>query len=74
MKRNLFVRKVECWDCQEKFHLVILTKYNGVLCKKCYESKYNEMKQLFHDFMASFEVNTTPISKNILRHWRTCWK
>jgi len=56
MKRNLFVRKVECWQCQKKFHLAILTKYNGVLCKQCYEHKYDAMKKLFHDFMASFEV------------------
>jgi len=41
---------------QAKFHLAVLNKYNGVLCKKCYQKKYDEMKRLFHDFMASFEV------------------
>ena len=56
MKRNLFVRKGECWDCHEKFHLLVITKYNGLLCKKCYQEKYKDMKHLFFDFIASFEV------------------
>ena len=56
MKRNLFVRRVECWECHEKFHLLIITKYNGVLCKKCYKDKHENMLSLFHDFIASFEV------------------
>jgi len=56
MKRNLFVRKVECWQCTKKIHLAVLTKYNGVLCKNCYEEKYEALKTLFHEFMASFEV------------------
>ncbi|MHA1454864.1 MAG: hypothetical protein ACTSR5_02605 [Promethearchaeota archaeon] len=56
MKRNIFVRKVECWQCFEKFHLGVITKYNGILCKKCYQEKYEEMKTLFFDFIASFEV------------------
>ena len=56
LKRNMFVRKVECWQCSEKFHLVIITKYNGILCKKCYQEKREEMKALFFDFIASFEV------------------
>jgi len=56
MKRNFFVRKVGCWQCNEKFHLLIITKYNGLLCKKCYQVKHEEMKTLFIDFLASFEV------------------
>jgi len=56
MKRNLFVRKVECWQCHKKSHLLIITKYNGVLCKKCYQEKHEAMKKLFIDFLASFEV------------------
>jgi len=27
-----------------------------LLCKKCYQEKYEEMKTLFIDFLASFEV------------------
>jgi len=49
MKRNLFVRKVECWQCQEKLHLLIMTKYNGNLCKNCYIERYEEMKTLFFE-------------------------
>ncbi|MHA1671626.1 MAG: hypothetical protein ACTSV5_13790 [Promethearchaeota archaeon] len=56
LKRNLFARKVECWQCTKKIHLAVLTKYNGVLCKKCYHKKYETMKRLFIDFLASFEV------------------
>jgi len=34
----------------------VLTRYNGVLCKNCYAEKYEALKTLFHEFMASFEV------------------
>ena len=56
MKRNMFVRKVECWECYGKIHLAVITKYNGVLCKRCCQQKHEEMKSLFFDFIASFEV------------------
>jgi len=54
MKRNLFVRKVECWQCAKKIHLAVLTRYNGVLCKNCYEEKYEALKTLFHELTLFF--------------------
>ena len=66
IKTNKFVRKVECWQCSEKFHMVIITKYNGILCKKCYQEKHEEMKTLFFDFIASFEVEYDTYFKEYL--------
>lgn len=47
MKRNLFLKKIECWECNQFFHKLILTKYHGVLCKSCYNALYEETKSLF---------------------------
>lgn len=55
-KANKFFRKVECWNCHAFFHKVVLTKYHGILCKKCYREEYEEVKSIFLDFIASFEV------------------
>ncbi len=55
-KTNKFFRKVECWNCNAFFHKVVLTKYHGILCKKCYREECEKVKSLFLDFIASFEV------------------
>ena len=55
-KANKFFRKVECWNCNAFFHKVVLTKYHGILCKKCYGEKFEGAKSIFLDFIASFEV------------------
>ncbi len=55
-KANKFLRKVECWNCNIFFHKVVLTKYHGILCRKCYGEKFEETKSIFLDFIASFEV------------------
>jgi len=56
VKTNKSLRKVECWKCGAFFRKVVLTKYRGVLCKKCYREEYEEAKSIFFDFIASFEV------------------
>ncbi|KKL65917.1 hypothetical protein LCGC14_2150210, partial [marine sediment metagenome] len=32
-KSNFFIQKSECWDCNDFFHRLVLTKYDGVLCR-----------------------------------------
>ena len=55
-KANNFFRKVECWNCNAFFRKVVLTKYHGILCKKCYRKEYEGIKSIFFDFIVSFEV------------------
>jgi len=43
-KTNKFFRKVECWNCNAFFHKVVLTKYHGILSRKCYGEEYEEVK------------------------------
>ncbi|MBA7617124.1 hypothetical protein ES703_24435 [subsurface metagenome] len=56
IKTNKFLKKVECWKCSAFFHEVVLAKYRGVLCEKCYREEYEEVKSIFFDFIASFDV------------------
>ena len=44
---NYFFKKLECWECCDFYHQLILTKYHGVLCKKCYQDLHEEAKKTF---------------------------
>ena len=53
VKTNKFVRKVECWKCGAFFRRVVLTKYHGVLCVKCYDSLYLNLFYPFNTYYRS---------------------
>jgi len=38
------------------FQQVVLTKYHGILCRKCYGEEFEEAKSIFFEFLANFEV------------------
>ena len=55
-KSNFFIQKSECWDCNDFFHRLVLTKYDGVLCRPCYRVRYLETRSFFYDFFEAYEI------------------
>ncbi|MHA1461109.1 MAG: hypothetical protein ACTSO8_06465, partial [Promethearchaeota archaeon] len=42
--------KVECWMCNGFYRQVVLTKYHGVACKKCYQELHEGARNNFFLF------------------------
>ena len=53
---NFFAKKVECWNCNAFFNRVVITKYHGILCKKCYHALHKEAKQTFFYFISALDI------------------
>ena len=61
---NYFIKKLECWECCDFYHQLILTKYHGVLCKKCYQDLHEEAKKTFLFFASALEIEfDTPLEE-----------
>ena len=56
-KTNFFKKPVECWNCCELKHKIVLTKHHGVLCKQCYGELYEDYLHHFNFFMSSLEMD-----------------
>ena len=56
-KTNFFLKSIECWNCNESKHNMVLTKYHGVICKQCYIDLYVEYHYHFNLFMSSLEID-----------------
>ena len=53
---NYFFKKVECWTCNGFYRQVVITKYHGVACKKCYQELHNEAKNNFFHFASALGI------------------
>jgi len=61
---NYFFKKVECWNCSGFFHRVVITKFNGIVCKKCYQALHEEAKQTFFYFVSALGIEfDTPLDE-----------
>jgi hypothetical protein len=49
-KTNKFFRKVECWNCNAYFHVVVLTKYHGI-----FEEDLEKLSDAFEMVHAYYE-------------------
>ena len=59
-----FFKKVECWNCSGFFHRVVITKFNGIVCKKCYQALHEEAKQTFFYFVSALGIEfDTPLDE-----------
>jgi hypothetical protein len=50
---NYFSKKVECWNCNDFYHRAVITKYHGILCKKCYQTLHEEANRTFFFFVGA---------------------
>jgi len=53
---NYFFKKLECWECGDFFHQVIMTKYHGVVCKKCYQALLESARKTLFYFASALEI------------------
>lgn len=61
---NYFFKKKECWSCSDFFHRVIITKYHGIACKKCYQALHEEAKKNFFYFTSALSIEfDTPLNE-----------
>ncbi len=61
---NYFAKKVECWKCSEFFHRAVITKYHGIVCKKCYQALHEEANKTFFYFVSALGIEfDTPLDE-----------
>ena len=53
---NYFAKKVECWNCNDFYHKLVVTKYHGILCKKCYQALHEEANKTFFYFVSALGI------------------
>ena len=53
---NYFFKKLECWECGGFFHQVVMTKYHGVVCKKCYQNLHESARKTLFYFASALEI------------------
>lgn len=53
---NFFAKKVECWNCSEFYHKLVITKYHGIVCKKCYQALHEEANKTFFYFVSALGI------------------
>ena len=53
---NYFIKKIECWKCSDFFHRLIITKYQGILCKRCYQALHKNANRTFFYFVSALEI------------------
>jgi len=53
---NYFSKKIEYWKCSDFYHQLIITKYHGIVCKKCYQNLHNDAKKTFFYFVSALEI------------------
>ncbi len=53
---NYFAKKVECWNCSEFYHKLVITKYHGIVCKKCYQALHEEANKTFFYFVSALGI------------------
>jgi len=61
---NYFAKKVECWNCSDFFHRAVITKYHGIVCKKCYQALHEEANKKFFYFVSALGIEfDTPLDE-----------
>ena len=61
---NYFFKKKECWSCSDFFHKLIITKYHGIVCKKCYQALHREANKTFFYFVSALGIEfDTPLKE-----------
>jgi hypothetical protein len=53
---NYFIKKIECWKCSDFFRRLIITKYHGILCKKCYQALHENANKTFFYFVSALGI------------------
>ncbi|TES97188.1 MAG: hypothetical protein E3J90_07200 [Promethearchaeota archaeon] len=61
---NYFFKKKECWNCNNFHHKLIITKYHGIVCKKCYQALHEENNKTFFNFVSALDIEfDTPMNE-----------
>ncbi len=78
---NFFAKKVECWNCTKFYHRVVITKYHGIVCKKCYQALHEEAKKTFFYFISALGIEfdlslkeETKTLENTIETMHNFWK
>ncbi len=53
---NYFAKKVKCWNCSDFYHRLVITKYHGMVCKKCYKALHEEANKTFFNFVSALDI------------------
>ena len=80
---SFFIKKFECWKCNQFFHKLITTKYYGILCMECYNELYKKYEDTFRYFISALEIEfdtdfceefktLDSITESMYNYWNDC--